>query len=1188
MQTIFTKLSIARLLKSAVMMITAVTFVVLQSAKAQVIYQNANLISGTTTSNGTAAPAGFQWSETQSTNINAGFSASIAFPSSVADNFTVPAGQTFNLTKVVFYAYSTGYAGATSPFNDVRVRIFNTAPTIGAATSPTAIFGDFTTNRFSASTATTIYRIFTATPGTTRLVWRVEANVATTLTAGTYWINWQLGTIAGVTSNFSPAKVVIGASNAAGDNAQQLTTTWANIVDGTPAANQDMPFDLIGTITGSPCTTPAPGATISSIATGCPGTPFNLSLTNATPGVGVTYQWQQAAAAGGPYTNIVGATSSTYGASVTTGGFYQCVVSCATGAGSTGTSTPVQVALTPPTGCYCTTSLASSTVDEDIFRVRIGGIDNQSTCTSLGTGFGSILNRYANYTSGTGAPAAGDVIIGANNPISLTSGTCGGNFTNSFAVFIDLNQDGDFVDAGERVFQSAAGVVGPHTVNGFVVIPAGVAPTTTPTRMRVVNVETGTPASITPCGGYTWGETEDYNVNLVPCIPVTITGNPSNATISCSNSATFTAAAAGSVPAYQWQFRNPGSTTNPSWQTVAIGSLPAGVTFTGANAASLAISAIPESMNGYEFRALVSGGCTAPSPTTAAVLTVNPLAAVITPNTTICAGNTTFLPIAIGNVGVPLTSTFSSIANIGAPIPEDGTGVTNNITVAGLPGGAQLTNIRVRLNVTHTWVGDLIVALRAPNGKIFNLSYALNGTNNAGTGFTNTFVNFANNPVTAAPFPLLNSGAGTYSSTFRPDGRTAATATPLNNGLNTAVRPTGPTGVVPNTDIIAELYGAPNDGNGVWTLGLYDFYDDGTNGGTINRLVNWSLDLTYGALANGMFTTNPAGGAMFTNAAGTVPYVAGTMVNTVYVNPTATTTYNAAINTGVCSVSGASTVTVNQPPAGALVVANKATCSGTAVSFSFTGLTAGTGLSYQWQVSTPLAPTTFTNITGATAATYTIASPTLAMSGNSYRVVVSAAACTSTITSAAGTLTVNPVPVVTIGAAPVTSLFPGLTSTLTAAVSPNAASNYKWFLNGSPVAGATTGSTVVNVNNLGTYTVEVTDVNGCVANAGASTPSSIVVRDSATARLFIYPNPSSNGQFEVRYYNDANNRFATPESVNVYDNTGRRVFTQRYTAGAGYARMIVNLGPAAAKGIYRVDLVTTQGDRLATGSVLVN
>ena len=141
---------------------------------------------------------------------------------------------------------------------------------------------------------------------------------------------------------------------------------------------------------------------------------FTLGVSNVVSGIGISYQWQSS-----PdnisYSNITGATNNSYSTSLTAGStWYRLAVTCA-GSGQIGYSTPIQVAQTPPSGCYCTSS-ATSTADEDIFRVKIGTLDNSSTCSSLAPGFGSVQNKYSNYTSGTGAPAPGVIISGGTNP----------------------------------------------------------------------------------------------------------------------------------------------------------------------------------------------------------------------------------------------------------------------------------------------------------------------------------------------------------------------------------------------------------------------------------------------------------------------------------------------------------------------------------------------------------------------------------------------------------------------------------------------------------------------------------------------------------------------------------------------------------------------------------------------------
>jgi hypothetical protein len=161
-----------------------------------------------------------------------------------------------------------------------------------------------------------------------------------------------------------------------------------------------------------------------------------------------------------------------------------------------------------------------------------------------------------------------------------------------------------------------------------------------------------------------------------------------------------------------------------------------------------------------------------------------------------------------------------------------------------------------------------------------------------------------------------------------------------------------------------------------------------------------------------------------------------------------------------------------------------------------------------------------------------------------------------------------------------------MTATLTSTVSPNAAATYTWLRNGSVltnpavgvVSGLGTGTLVVNVDGMGDYQLRVTDVNGCT-----NTSNTITIRDSASGKCFIYPNPTS-GKFQVRYYSAANN--VLPRSLTVYDSKGDRVFTQFYTIGRPYDRMDVDMR-AYGKGLYWVEIGDLNGNRLTMCRVVI-
>lgn len=160
---------------------------------------------------------------------------------------------------------------------------------------------------------------------------------------------------------------------------------------------------------------------------------------------------------------------------------------------------------------YCASN-ATSSADEDILNVSIGTLNNASTCSSLAGGAGSVQNRYSNYAYAGFPGSIPNLDRGCALTFSVQVGTCGGNYNNAVAIFIDWNADLDFADPGEQAYVSAASTNGPHTETGTINIPVTAALGNT--TMRVVNVETGTPSSISYCGTYSWGETEDYTVNI--------------------------------------------------------------------------------------------------------------------------------------------------------------------------------------------------------------------------------------------------------------------------------------------------------------------------------------------------------------------------------------------------------------------------------------------------------------------------------------------------------------------------------------------------------------------------------------------------------------------------------------------------------------------------------------------------
>ncbi|MBI4646354.1 MAG: hypothetical protein HY738_07125 [Bacteroidia bacterium] len=137
--------------------------------------------------------------------------------------------------------------------------------------------------------------------------------------------------------------------------------------------------------------------------------------------------------------------------------------------------------------------------DEYIYQVQVGSINNISNCTSGG---------YEDYTG-----LSTDMTIGQSYSITVINGY--GYLSDECGIWVDWNQDADFNDVNETIVVSNSpgnGELlgdGPYTAT---ITPSGGA-NTGPTRIRIRIVWAETPS---PCDSSTWGETEDYTINVVP------------------------------------------------------------------------------------------------------------------------------------------------------------------------------------------------------------------------------------------------------------------------------------------------------------------------------------------------------------------------------------------------------------------------------------------------------------------------------------------------------------------------------------------------------------------------------------------------------------------------------------------------------------------------------------------------
>jgi Ig-like domain CHU_C associated/Secretion system C-terminal sorting domain len=330
------------------------------------------------------------------------------------------------------------------------------------------------------------------------------------------------------------------------------------------------------------------------------------------------------------------------------------------------------------------------------------------------------------------------------------------------------------------------------------------------------------------------------------------------------------------------------------------------------------------------------GGCApAAGPCAQQTVTVTSCTCLSPDVATICEGSIQRLSVTPTGA---TTSTFTSAGAITINDQGPATPYSSNITVSGLPAsGAGVYVRQVTLNgLSHTWPSDVDILLQSPTGRnVIILSDA--GGSTPVSGLT---MNFRDDAAGIAPAVLA-------SGTFRPTN----TAGPDNF-------PAPGPGSITNVNPVLSAFTGANNPNGDWKLFVFDqFFGDA------GSITSWSI--TFEVVPTAVWTASPAApNSLFANAAATVPYVAGTATDVVWVRPATTTTYTATIGSGPCA--GANNVTVTVLPRPAITVSAGGCAPIT--------LNASGGVSYSWSPGTGLSTTSGASVvaTPAVNTTYTV------------------------------------------------------------------------------------------------------------------------------------------------------------------------------------------------------------------------
>lgn len=319
----------------------------------------------------------------------------------------------------------------------------------------------------------------------------------------------------------------------------------------------------INIVPSSTCTNPLPACEARVFAdTICTGSSNTLYLSNVNLlGANLTYQWYKGSGM------IAGATNVTYTTQTTFTDSFYCAVTCS----GTTINSSIQKVIVGFENCYCL-SIANSISDEDIYNVTLNGVSTNplysysNGCTNTAPGPNSQFGRYSNFK--TLGPLT-TIIRGTMSTISVVEDECNGAlyFSNGIGIFIDYNHNASFSDPGEYIYYETSTTSSPRTITTNFNVPNNAMLGNT--VMRVMVVEDVSYPNLLPCMSYSYGETEDYLINISvgpPCNGVPIPGNSiSSKTSVCADSTVLLGLQnfVGSNATYQW-YNNSGAISGAS------------------------------------------------------------------------------------------------------------------------------------------------------------------------------------------------------------------------------------------------------------------------------------------------------------------------------------------------------------------------------------------------------------------------------------------------------------------------------------------------------------------------------------------------------------------------------------------------------------------------------------------------
>lgn len=484
-------------------------------------------------------------------------------------------------------------------------------------------------------------------------------------------------------------------------------------------------------------------------------------------------------------------------------------------------------------------------------------------------------------------------------------------------------------------------------------------------------------------------------------------------------------------------------------------------------------------------------------------------------NVSICTGASTNLSST--GTAYNFNSTFSNTTPLA--IPDDTpAGVNSSIIVTGVPGLASSIGGALIQNISHTFDGDLILKLTAPNG-----SFVLLSNQNGGGG-----ANFVQTLFTSSAITPIAAGTPPFTGSFLPDNPFSGLTGNANGTwvLNISDNAAADVGILqgwsltfPVTNSIATYSWAPPTGLSATNVSNPTANPTGTttytvtvtdaSGCTSTSSVTVNVNPLPTVVANATSTSICPGNTVTLTGSGATSYTWDNGVtNGVAFGPGSTNTYTVTGTDGnSCSNTATVTVTVNPLPTVVANTTSNTICTGNTVTLTGSGAT-----SYTWDNGVSdgvgFAPSS-TN-------TYTVTGTT-------------GSGCSNTATV---TVTVNSLPTV-VANATASSICLGNNVTLNG----SGATSYTWD-NG------VSDGIAFSPSSTNTYTVTGTDGNSCSNTATVSvTVNSLptVVANTTASAICIGNNVTLNGSGATSYTwdNGVSDGVAfSPSSTNTYTVTG--------------------------------------------------